>query len=77
MTQTELFLMRRQKGIKLNQIAKSIGCSIALLSKYEHNKVAMDASKVNQYKDYILNNQRTMEQNSKEQKRSFTYETAN
>ncbi|MFJ8460912.1 helix-turn-helix domain-containing protein [Lysinibacillus xylanilyticus] len=56
MTQTELFLMRRQKGIKLNQIAKSIGCSIALLSKYEHNKVAMDVSKVNQYKDYILNN---------------------
>ncbi|EWH33627.1 XRE family transcriptional regulator [Lysinibacillus sphaericus] len=56
MTQIELFLMRRQKRIKLSDIAKHIDCSIALLSRHENNKVAMDSSKVKMYKEYILNN---------------------
>lgn len=55
MTQTELFLMRRQKGIKLSQIAEFIGCSVPLLSRYENNKVAMDSEKVKQYKEFIVN----------------------
>ncbi|MET3658659.1 XRE family transcriptional regulator [Sporosarcina psychrophila] len=56
MTRTEQFLMRRQKRIKLSEIAKYIGCSIALLSKYENNLVAMESIKVRKYKEYILNN---------------------
>jgi transcriptional regulator with XRE-family HTH domain len=56
MTQIELFLMRRQKQIRLSDIAKYIDCSIALLSKYENNKVAMEANKVQKYKEFILNN---------------------
>ncbi|MEQ6356085.1 transcriptional regulator [Lysinibacillus sp. KCTC 33748] len=56
MTQIELFLMRRQKQIRLTDIARHIGCSIALLSKYENNKVAMEANKVQKYKEFILKN---------------------
>lgn len=54
LTQMEVFLMRRQKKIKLSQIAEYIGCSVALLSKYENNKVAMDLVKVKKYNQFIL-----------------------
>lgn len=56
MTKEEMLLMRRQKKIKLSQIAEELNCSIALLSKYENNLVAMDKQKVLKYNQFILNN---------------------
>lgn len=56
MTKEEMFLMRRQKKIKLSQIAGALNCSVALLSKYENDLVTMDSKKVTQYNQFILNN---------------------
>lgn len=55
MLKAEFFLMRRQKKIKLSQIAEAIGCSVGLLSKYENNLVTMDKEKVAKYNKFILN----------------------
>lgn len=56
MNKESMFLMRRQKKIKLSQIALELNCSVALLSKYENNLVAMDNQKVSKYNQFILNN---------------------
>lgn len=55
MTETELFIMRKRKRLKLKEIASYINCSISLLSRFENLQVAMDKEKVRKYKDFILN----------------------
>lgn len=50
---TELFLMRRKKGILLKEIAENIGCSIPLLSKYENDKSTMSVNLQVKYRDFI------------------------
>lgn len=55
MSKEDLFLMRRKKKIKLSQIAESLNCSIALLSKYENSLIAIDKTKEAKYKQFILN----------------------
>ncbi|MGE6488930.1 helix-turn-helix domain-containing protein [Paenisporosarcina sp. NPDC076898] len=56
MNQTELFVMRKRKRIKLKDIAEYIGCSISLLSRYENMSVCMDSDKVIKYERYIKSN---------------------
>lgn len=53
MNQTELFIMRKRKRIKLKDIAEFIGCSISLLSRYENLSVHMDFNKAIKYEQYI------------------------
>lgn len=55
MNKTDYYLMRREKKIKLKQIADYIGCSIANLSKYENNLINMSNDKVQKYQEYIKN----------------------
>ncbi|EHL78972.1 helix-turn-helix domain-containing protein [Bacillus smithii] len=52
----EYHLLRRKKGIKLKDLAKYVGCSIALLSKYESGKSGMKKEKVELYREFIDNN---------------------
>ena len=56
MNQTELFVMRKRKRIKLKDIAEYIGCSISLLSRYENMSVCMDSDKVIKYERYFKSN---------------------
>lgn len=46
---------RKKKKIRLREIAKYIGCSIALLSRYENNELDMKEEKIKLYKFYIDN----------------------
>lgn len=47
------FLLRRSKKITLTEIAKYIGCSQSLLSRYETNDCGMCNIKIQKYKQYI------------------------
>ncbi len=49
------FLMRRQKKIRLKEVAKYVGCSVSLLSMFENNQVDMPAEKVQKYIEFITN----------------------
>lgn len=53
MTKSDLFLMRRNKGITLRQIADYIGCSVSLLSFYERNKRHLNAAMQQKYQEFI------------------------
>lgn len=55
MSQMDLFIMRRQKRIKLKQLAAHLNCSIALISLYENDKSQMSYEKVQKYKSFIIN----------------------
>lgn len=57
MTKTELFLMRRNKKIKLREIADHLKCSESLISKWERNKCNMALSKVRKYEMFIISYQ--------------------
>lgn len=46
-------LKRIAKDITLTEIAKSICCSLSLLSKYENSKANMDIEKVRLYQRHI------------------------
>lgn len=46
-------LKRRKQGIRLVNIAKCIGCSPSLLSKYENDSCEISKEKVMKYKEYI------------------------
>lgn len=48
-------MKRIAKKITLKEIADEIGCSIALVSKYENEKRNMSSDKVKQYEEYIEN----------------------
>jgi transcriptional regulator with XRE-family HTH domain len=50
------FNLRRNKKIRLKQIANYIKCSISLLSRYEREDINMDERKIIGYKEFILNN---------------------
>lgn len=49
-------LQRIAKDITITEIAKKIGCSVSLISKYETNIANMDADKVKAYQEYITEN---------------------
>lgn len=49
------FLMRKQKKIRLKEIADYIGCSISLLSMYENNQLDIDTEKERKYIEFITN----------------------
>lgn len=49
------FLMRKQKKIRLKEIAEYIGCSISLLSMYENNQLDIDPEKERKYVEFITN----------------------
>ena len=54
MTQKQkLFLMRRSKSIRLQQIANELKVSVAWLSYYENDKNVMSEKLVTGYKDFI------------------------
>ncbi|MFJ8063306.1 helix-turn-helix domain-containing protein [Psychrobacillus sp. NPDC096426] len=53
MTDTDYFIMRKRKRLKLSQVAEFVDCSISLLSRFENQQVAMDKEKVRKYRDYI------------------------
>lgn len=55
MTKLELFILRRQKGIKLREVANHLKCSIALVSQYENNKRFMSNDRVKNYEEFIKN----------------------
>ena len=46
-------LQRIAKDITITEIAREIGCSVSLISKYETNTANMDADKVKAYQEYI------------------------
>jgi len=50
------FNLRRNKKIRLRQIANYLNCSISLLSRYEREDINMDEQKIIGYKEFILNN---------------------
>ena len=50
------FNLRRNKKIRLRQIANYLNCSISLLSRYEREDINMDERKIIGYKEFILNN---------------------
>ncbi|MDT3429188.1 transcriptional regulator with XRE-family HTH domain [Paenibacillus forsythiae] len=47
-------LLRKQKKIKLKELASQIGVSIPMLSMYENEVVNLRKEKEKQYRDYIL-----------------------
>ena len=48
-------MKRIAKKITLKEIADYIGCSVALISKYENKERNMSSDKVKQYEEYIEN----------------------
>lgn len=55
MNQSDYFVMRKRKRIKLKDVAEYIDCSISLLSRYENLSVHMDDEKVRKYEHFIKN----------------------
>lgn len=53
MDKSELYLMRRTKGITLKEIARYIGCSIPMVSMYERSEREFSATNKQKYEDYI------------------------
>ncbi|APH05856.1 helix-turn-helix domain-containing protein [Bacillus weihaiensis] len=49
----EYFLKRRQKKISMKELAKNIGCSQSLISRYETGDCGMSDSKIKRYREYI------------------------
>ena len=52
----DYLLLRRSKKLRLTKIAKEIGCSQSLLSRYETGDCGMSDDKIERYKKYIENN---------------------
>ncbi|WP_409174837.1 helix-turn-helix domain-containing protein [Brevibacillus fortis] len=46
-------LKRRQKKIRLHHIARNIGCSTSLLSRFETGDCEMSQEKKRKYKEFI------------------------
>lgn len=53
MNKVELFIMRRQKKIKLKDIAQFLGCSISLISRYENDICEISKNYKEKYEQYI------------------------
>ncbi|KQL54060.1 XRE family transcriptional regulator [Heyndrickxia shackletonii] len=49
------FLKRRHKKISMQKIAKYIGCSQSLISRYEIGDCLMSEEKIQLYKEFIDN----------------------
>ena len=49
----EYFLKRRYKKISMQEIAKYIGCSQSLISRYETGDCGMSQKKIDKYRSYI------------------------
>ena len=54
MTKSEVYLLRRTKGIKLKDIASHLNCSIQLLSFYERNERNINQKLEEEYYKFIL-----------------------
>jgi transcriptional regulator with XRE-family HTH domain len=52
----EYLIKRRQKKIPMREIAKHIGCSQSLLSRFETGSCTMCYLKVEKYRTYIDSN---------------------
>ncbi|OLN22907.1 transcriptional regulator [Domibacillus antri] len=52
----EYFLLRRQKKIRMVDLAAYIGCSQSLISKYETGVADMSEKKIQLYREYIEKN---------------------
>lgn len=53
MTETDYFIMRKRKRLKLSQVADYVDCSVSLLSRYENLQVSMDKKKIKKYREFI------------------------
>lgn len=54
MSTKELYIYKRRGlKIKLREVAKYIGCSISLISRYENNDINISDTKEYLYKEYI------------------------
>lgn len=51
----ELFMMRRNKKIKLQQVADYIGCSVPTLSNYENDRYDLKRIWKDKYREFIMN----------------------
>lgn len=49
----EYLLKRRKNRITMNELAKYIGCSQSLISRYETNDCGLSEIKLNRYREYI------------------------
>ncbi|ADL07755.1 helix-turn-helix domain-containing protein [Thermosediminibacter oceani] len=49
-----LMLERRRKNIKLREIAKAIGCSISLLSRWERGECHIAPEKLRRYREFLI-----------------------
>jgi|GEM_PF-2614240 len=47
-------LLRKQKKIKLKDLASKIGVSVPMLSMYENENVNLHKEKEKQYREYII-----------------------
>lgn len=48
-------IRRKEKNIKLKDVAKHIGCSVSILSRFENNVCNMSPDKERKYIEYIEN----------------------
>ncbi|QNG61986.1 helix-turn-helix transcriptional regulator [Bacillus sp. PAMC26568] len=54
MTKKEEYLLkRRTKKIRMKELAKYIGCSQSLISRYETNICGMSKEHIQRYREYI------------------------
>lgn len=54
MNEKDIFIMKRRKcKVRLVDIAKYIGCSPSLLSRYENDDCKMIDEKIDKYRNYI------------------------
>lgn len=49
-------IKRKRKKIRLKELAEYVGCSVALLSKYENGATNLNPEKLQLYKRYIDQN---------------------
>lgn len=49
----QYLIKRRMKKIRMTEIAKYIGCSQSLISRFETGDCSMSTRKIEKYKEYI------------------------
>lgn len=55
MNKDELFLLRRKKKIRLKDISKELGISIAAISRYENDLITLSKRNKDLYASFIIN----------------------
>lgn len=54
-TRQELRVRRFSLNIKVKEIAEYLGCSVGLVSNWEHDRGYMSQEKIEKYKEYLEN----------------------